>query len=171
MFGKASKWIDDLDKIWNIRPLKTFDLKPPPIKNLKIVMSYLSGLIDGDGWICFGKEAVPGLSVMGTKELMTWVKQVFDYLTPGYTRSNLYATSSKNIYVYSIHGVRAYLIWKMFMALDIHRLSRKWSKFEPYHQLVLRDGFTKRSAYSFERCQMSPTIIEDMLADKIILPF
>ena len=171
MIGKASKWMDDLDKLWNIRTQKTFNLLPPPIRNLKLVMSYISGLIDGDGWICFGKDGTPGLSVMGTKELMTWVKQVFDHLTPGYTKSNLYSTSSQNIYVYSIHGVRAYLIWKLFMALDIHRLTRKWSKFEPYHQAVMQDGLSKWGNASVLRCQMSPTLTEDMLGDKIVLEF
>lgn len=135
--GKASKWISDLNQHWNIGTRKTFDLKPPSIDRLDLVLSYISGLIDGDGWICFTKDGVPSVHVMGTKEVMEWVKMVFNFLTPDHTRNKLSKTSSPNVYVYGVNGARAYVIWKIFMSLDIHRLNRKWDVMLPYHEAVI----------------------------------
>src|SRR5690606_13503507 len=45
-------WFDDLYKFWNILPNKTLYLNPPNITDLNLCLSYIIGLIDGDGSIC-----------------------------------------------------------------------------------------------------------------------
>lgn len=144
--GDCNQWLHDLNQIWNITPRKTHTLRPPNLTNLRHIICYLSGLIDGDGWICLNNKAdskhgkVLEISVMGTKELMTWVKRVFDFLTPGQIGGQIKPTSSPNGAVYTVRGTRAYLIAKIFLSLDILRLERKWAAAREYIALLESTG-------------------------------
>ncbi len=140
------EWVTALNQYWNITPRKTNTLQPPNLTNLRHILCYLSGLIDGDGWVCLNKKAdskhgkVLEISVMGTKELMTWVKRVFDYITPGQTGGQIKPTSSPNGAVYTVRGTRAYLLAKVFLSLDILRLERKWQAAREYMALLEQTG-------------------------------
>ncbi len=121
-----------LHEHWNITPRKTFTLTPPNLTDDRLILSFISGFTDGDGWITAvtdNKQVTQyGISVMGTKEMMQWIKDIFDRLAPQCGHSKLEETNSENIYVYKISGVKVYWLSKMFLSMDIPRLERKWSK-------------------------------------------
>lgn len=137
-FGNCNKMIRDLRQVWGITERKTHTIKAPPIQDLKIALSFVNGLIDGDGWICLAKASNArygnslNINVMGTEDMMRWVKAIFDSLTPLSTEANLLKTSTTGIYSYKISGIRAYLIGKLMLKLDIIRLDRKWDKVREY---------------------------------------
>jgi len=129
---QCRRWADDLLKNWNITPRKTYTLMPPNLTTFRHKMAYISGEIDGDGWIV-ASNYLPArngrnyaITLMGTKALMDWVKSVFDEIVPNCNASQLLPTVSDGIYVYKIVGAKAYWIAKLCLALDILRLERKW---------------------------------------------
>jgi hypothetical protein len=120
-----------LARHWNITPRKTRTLQPPNLTDDRLIMAYLSGFIDGDGWIIEDKSTKHpqySIAVMGTKEMMEWTKAVFDRLTPYLITAKLQPTESDNIYDYKVSGVKAFWLAKLFLTLDIPRLDRKWDK-------------------------------------------
>lgn len=142
VISRAQQWIKDLNDVWKITPRKTFTLEPPPLTDRRLQLCYLSGLIDGDGWITLNKtpENTYGctleISVMGAKELMEWTKTIFDAITPANTGNRVKSTKSKDIRCITLRGMRAYQIAKTFLALDIPRLDRKWDKAREFIRLV-----------------------------------
>ncbi len=125
---------------WNISTRKTRTLQPPNLSDPRLIIAYLSGLIDGDGWIVEDKSnenhTQYSIAVMGTKELMTWVKLIFDEYVPNSSGANLQPTESENIYDYKINGVKVYWLAKMFLSLPIHRFERKWGKLREFVKKV-----------------------------------
>lgn len=120
-----------LNEHWNITTLKTRTLRPPNLTNDRLIMAYLSGFIDGDGWMVednSAKHTQYSIGVMGTKEMMEWTKVIFDRLVPGAHAAELQPTESENIYDYKVSGVMAYWLAKIFLSLDVPRLDRKWDK-------------------------------------------
>lgn len=172
LIGKIDQWMEDLDKKWNIRTRKTFDLCPPPINDLRNALSYISGLIDGDGWICWNQSTQNMLSinVMGTKELMNWVKKIFDILTPGNNKSQLVKTDSPNIYVYSIRGARAIFIGKLFLQLPIHRMERKWGKARDYINLFQQQvSIDYRTKAALTKCNFDESLYTRINQEAILI--
>ena len=127
---------------WNITPRKTFTLTPPNLVNNRLILAYISGLIDGDGWIVKDKderasgEAVYSIAIMGTKELIEWVKNTFDRLVPNSNAAQLQPTESENIYDYKVSSFKSYWLAKLFLSLDIPRLDRKWDILREWVTLV-----------------------------------
>lgn len=175
--GQCDEWIADLKQTWNITPRKSHTLQPPNLTNLCHILCYLSGLIDGDGWVCLNKKAdskhgkVLEISVMGTKELMTWVKRVFDYITPGQTQADIKSTSSPNGAVYTVRGTRAYLLSKVFLSLDILRLERKWQAAREYGKLLEETGgFTPKMQRWIALSGFDFGLINRLQTEEIVLP-
>lgn len=171
------EWVVALNRHWNITPRKTNTLQPPNLTNLRHALCYISGLIDGDGWVCLNAkdESIHGkvleISVMGTKELMEWVKWVFDQITPGQTRSAIKPTSSPNGAVYTVRGTRAYVIAKVLLSLDILRLDRKWQNARDYIVLLESDGGTSgKMARWIVACGLDATLIDRLQSSEIALP-
>lgn len=143
VFNKAQKWCDDLWNNWNIGPRKSHTLMPPTkLKTIELKLSYISGAIDGDGHISlisepnhnFGSSLKIG--IIGTTELLQWIKETFDYLTPYDNVRSIVKTRYKNICTYAISGIRAYLISKCILSLDIPRLNRKWNNARNFIQRI-----------------------------------
>lgn len=154
-----------LKEHWNITPRKTYTLVPPNLTDDRLIMAYLSGMIDGDGWIVASKtrnSTQYSISLMGTKELMGWVKATFDRLIPGSNKALLQATESENIYVYRVSGVKSYWLGKMFLALDVPRLERKWGKLR---ELIAR----VESGSAFPR--FKTVVIRDCPSDTTLATF
>lgn len=174
--GQCDQWISDLKKHWNITPKKTHTLQPPNLTNLRHILCYLSGLIDGDGWVCLNTKPdakhgkVLEISVMGTKELMTWVKKVFDYITPGQTRADIKLTESPNGAVFTIRGVRAYLLARIFLSLDILRLDRKWDAAREYISLLeSTGGVTPKMQRWINESGYDPTLLARLQTEDIVI--
>ncbi len=153
-----------LARNWNITPRKTHTLLPPPLTNPRLVMAYLSGLIDGDGWIIEDKsDPTRGcrytICVMGTKEMMEWTKAMFDLYVPHSDGAALQPNESSNIYDYGIGGAKVYWLAKLFWALDIPRLTRKWDKLKDLIGKVEGGMCSPRFRRAVARCHPSDEIL------------
>lgn len=132
-FGASYQWIKDLTEIWNISSdNKSYNLLPPHINNKNYIYSYIIGLIDGDGCICYylDKEynnKKLSLSIAGTKEILEFVKiNVKDIIS-----NNPNINKHNKTRVYSLRfGINDSLkIIKEFNKIPLKfRLSRKWDK-------------------------------------------
>ncbi len=132
---------------WNITPRKTHTLIPPNLTDDRLIVAYLSGFIDGDGWIVEDKSTAHtqyNIGVMGTTEMMTWVKVTFDRLVGGTDRAALQPTESTNICDYKVSGVKVYWLAKLFLSLDVPRLERKWVKLRRFIERVENGDVTQR---------------------------
>jgi hypothetical protein len=140
--SKAARWIDNLEKIWNITPQKTYTLRPPNLIEKDYILAFIAGIIDGDGCIRnlknFPKVSAISIYLIGTKALMEWIKNFVDNIAPpNITRqANLTKTTHDNIYRYAIHGFRVYLLGKKILNLKLPLLNRKWEKVKNYIQYV-----------------------------------
>ena len=139
---ETKKWIEDFKKHWNIVPRKTLILEPPNLTKLEHILSFCNGNLDGDGMITFSKNPeykIPfclHLQFMGTEKLMVWIKENFDKLTPTNKKAKVYKSKYANVHYYLVTGIRAYIIIKMMLSLDILRLDRKWNLAREYIGLI-----------------------------------
>lgn len=68
---------EDLDRNFNITPRKTLTLQPPVGLDRECSLSYIAGLIDGDGSYTFSsKNNRPILNIVGTEAILNWVRDV-----------------------------------------------------------------------------------------------
>lgn len=133
------QWRDDLDQNFSITPRKTLTLEPPKLNDLDLVLSFISGNIDGDGSICL-YDRLEGnfklrlnISLLGTYNFLSWVKSWTDKIMPAFQTSEVRKErSDSNIYNYVISGAQAYIFSKMILSLNILRLDRKWDKAREY---------------------------------------
>lgn len=175
LVSDCTRWIESLQKTWNITPRKSHTLQPPNLTNLRHILCYLSGLIDGDGWVCLNKKAdakhgkVLEISVMGTKELMTWVKKIFDYITPGENEAQVNNNTSNN-HTCSVKGMRAYVIAKVFLSLDILRLDRKWDLAREYITLLDQPGgMSPKMTTYLRKTGYDPTLSGRLQTEDIVI--
>lgn len=131
---QAPQWAEDLKKHWNIVPRKTFLMIAPNVVDIRLSLAYISGLIDGDGWIVQSTPCSYMIAIMGTHALMTWVKSIFDAIVPANSKNgqHLKSVSDKDSYEYKITGTKAYWLGKLLLSLDIPRLDRKWDKLRSF---------------------------------------
>jgi hypothetical protein len=132
----VKQWKQELCNNFNITPAKTWTLLPPKQLNHKNQLCYIVGYIDGDG--CIYKDTVKpngyyyerlGLSILGTKPMLDWIKNIFDKISPMKIASK--PIKRKNgIYQYRIVGKRAWKISQKLNNLSIPKLERKWSKLD-----------------------------------------
>lgn len=176
LVSDCARWIESLQKTWNITPRKSHTLQPPNLTNLRHILCYQSGLIDGDGWVCLNKKIdskhgkILEISVMGTQELMTWVKKTFDYITPGEDEAQV-KTNTSNNYTYSVKGMRAYVMAKVFLSLDILRLDRKWDLARNYIALLeAPGGMSPKMTTYLKKTGFDPTLINRLQTEEILLP-
>jgi len=161
---QAPTWIQDFEKHWGIVPRKTFLMKAPNISGNRLCLAYISGLIDGDGWIGVSSPESYMIGLMGTKELMTWVKQIFDSMSPlcSRTPSHLKSVSEKNSFEYKVSGVKAYWIGKLFLTLDIPRLDRKWDNLRHFISIVEgRKTHSKRMITNLNKIKPSDDVLKE----------
>lgn len=138
----CQQWRDDLERNFSITPRKTLTLQPPKLYDLDLVLSFISGNIDGDGSVVLYDRSEGNLrsrltiSLLGTYEFLSWVKEWLNKIFPTYQRTQvkLERVGSK-IYQYSISGAEAYIFSKMVLSLNILRMDRKWDKARKYIQI------------------------------------
>ena len=115
----------DLEVIYNITPRKSLTLQPPNLTNPEHIKSFIVGYIDGDGCI-MQKPTHIELNVIGTKQVMYWIKNFFDLTYAGKTNQTI--RSANRIYSYSVCGKRALLILQDLKTTYTGTLARKWNK-------------------------------------------
>jgi len=59
----------NLIKKFNITPCKSLTLKPPKIKNKKLIDCFIKGYLDGDGSVYYNEKSGLHISFLGTKDL------------------------------------------------------------------------------------------------------
>lgn len=141
--GRAQKLINDLNKNFNIFAdgNKSFTLIPPP-KNLSLDqnLSYIAGNFDGDGHVAFhkyrhstGTRESACMGFCGTKEMMVWIKLIFDENFPSNYKRSSTVVQHGSIFGYRVSGKRAIKIFIKFLDLDLpFRLHRKWNIIKNY---------------------------------------
>ncbi len=130
----ASQMIKDLKENYKITSNKSLTLKPPEISN-RNSLCFIKGLIDGDGTIRLDEYKRLEFSIVGTKEILDWVCNIFDMLVP--TQS---AHESKprhrsdrtvnNCWTYKLTGFRAKTILRKLIEVKTPELERKWKNVE-----------------------------------------
>ena len=76
-------WKDDLKNNFGVVNKKTLILQPPNLTNNLLILAYIIGYIDGDGWIILKKDNRPILGVVsGSYDFIFWIKQVLDKYFP-----------------------------------------------------------------------------------------
>lgn len=123
-----NKICSDLKKNFNITSKKTLTLNPPEIKDIN-ALSYIVGYIDGDGCISrYRNNKYLKVKILGTKELLLWIKNIFIEHFPELGLDNLNIQSYGKISSFEIHCKKAEEVLKRLKALDIPKLERKWQK-------------------------------------------
>lgn len=120
--------IKDLYKNFNITPNKTFTLLPPNIKNFNHKISYIVGLIDGDG--CISKKTNTDqirINLVGNKNIIIWSKQI---LTEWLNLRKSKLSLKNKIYNVNIGDTGSKKFIKYIKKLNIPYMERKWERYE-----------------------------------------
>lgn len=124
----------DLERNFNIIPNKSLVYSPPNLKD-SFLDCFIMGLIDGDGTIGFSKRKKGTqdslyISIAGTYDTVTLVKNRFDEILEKKTSRLYQHNKNKNFYQYRISDKNARLIFIYFYTRysNISKLNRKWSK-------------------------------------------
>lgn len=130
----SRKIVDDL--VWfKITERKTLTLKPPPLAGDQ-ALAFLIGYIDGDGCIFIenlkNKRTRLILALIGTYEVISWAKKIFDELVPFSTKANPRKTGA--VYQYSIASKKALHVLSALEQIDVPKLERKWNKIKKYKE-------------------------------------
>lgn len=120
------QWVRDLKINFNITPRKTHTLQPPNITDLELIKAFIVGYIDGDGNIGYAGGR-PLLQVLGTYNLLHWIKYYLDLWYPVSTGANIGLKTKKgSIYRYSISGNKVRQFIADVRTMDLPILERKW---------------------------------------------
>jgi len=114
----------DLINNYKIIYKKTFLLQPPDL-DFSNSMSYIAGLIDGDGTICINKYNKKSITIAGTKNICEWSKSILNNLI---NVENINIIKTGNIYVFKITGDRCNIIKNEINKYNLPILERKWNK-------------------------------------------
>jgi hypothetical protein len=142
-----SRWVADLYSNFNLLPKKTHILEPPYIEDEKLVISYIRGFIDGDGFISYksknaSKKPLWIVGACGTKAMMSWLKHWFDKWAPDERRktsAQVNGPYNSKSYVYTVSGRRALRILEKLLSVKTPvYLKRKWDPVHAYfhHRLL-----------------------------------
>lgn len=128
---KGKKIINDIINNFNIVPAKSLILKPPIGLSFEQKMAFTVGYIDGDGCIYHQNKKYPhAVYLLGTKELLTFIKNVFDELEPLHKHKNAKIDKKRktNIYRFNLSGQRAHKILQKLKSINVPKLERKWDR-------------------------------------------
>lgn len=120
--------VKDLYNNFNITPNKTFSLIPPNIQKTEHKISYIIGLIDGDG--CISKKTNTNelrLSLIGNKEIITWCKKI---LTNWLKLQKTKLAYSNNMYSISMGDKNTKKFIEYTKKINIPYMERKWNRYE-----------------------------------------
>lgn len=116
----------DLVQNYNITPRKTYTLAPPThLFNQRVIRSFLTGYIDGDG--CISQDDRARIKIVGTYQFLSWVKRWFDSWSPA---ARMAVVKDLDTYAtYEIGGYRAREVIHKLLQVSVPRLSRKWGRY------------------------------------------
>lgn len=131
----VSKWIDDLNTNFNVVKKKSLILQPPQKLSNDQELSFIKGLIDGDGTIGLTENGRIYFSICGTKEILEWIKSKFDIMVPPLEKHLSAVRMRKdrtlnNHAEYKITGFRVLAILKKLRKMKTPELERKWSNID-----------------------------------------
>jgi hypothetical protein len=118
--------INDLFNNFQITPAKSLTLKPPNIDNFENKLSYMAGLIDGDGCIYKNKNNMR-IQLIGSFHIIKWVKETLGEIIE-IKKNKIYPTH--NSFIIQITGSKADKLISIIRNIDIPILKRKWYKYE-----------------------------------------
>lgn len=130
--NRATKWAEKLKEHFGIVQHKTKRFPPPNLKNNIQKLTYLKGLVDGDGFVCTsGKKQVFMIGICScNKEILIWIKDFIDNLgLPSLSQnglSNIGTKAGDNAYYYSITGLRSAVLHEILIRIQTPYLKRKW---------------------------------------------
>lgn len=128
-----------LEKYYNLTPQKTHRLKPTNLNNIELDLSFITGFTDGDGCISLHKsvnrEQLSLTYVSCAKEILDWIKNIFDLYFPYNSKynpeiANVRKIKDKHCYIYTVTGLRAGIIVDYLSQIPLPKLNRKWQKQE-----------------------------------------
>lgn len=133
--GGMKQWKEDLLSHWSITPRKSLTLGTPNITDESLKLSYLTGLIDGDGSIRINKvknNEILRISICGgSNEMLSWVKNLVDEIAPSESRGIELAQiqyPKKRVAKIEITGTRASKLAALVRQLNLPVMTRKWGK-------------------------------------------
>lgn len=121
------RWLDVLEKKFNITTAKTATLQPPKLTGNRL-WAFVIGLLDGDGCITRNKGCI-SVKFVGTGAMMLWLKQLFDDNFQSYHKGHANIASihySDVVKRYEITGRRAQNILSFLKKIKVPKLERKW---------------------------------------------
>jgi hypothetical protein len=126
---RSEQWVKDLKEVFNIEARKSLTYLYPNLTNEEFIKAFMIGYIDGDGSICFmGKDKYLKLSICGTLESLTWMKNYIDKWIEPTKSKGLNKKGIYNVYEYYVYGKRALSIINLLKEVPIQKLERKWNR-------------------------------------------
>lgn len=158
-FSNAKKWIEDLEKNWNITENKSLTLPPPNLTDMELSLAYLIGIINGDGTIGLQKtpnRSYPYIRLLGTQALLNWAKNLFEK-TIKEPIAGLVSPerSTSRVYEFQVNGLQAVKLFLKLNKIDCLRLARKWQN---PTVLACLDVYKAKYPHLFDKSLTPPTI-------------
>ena len=131
----SEMWKKDLKNNFKITPNKSLTLSPPRLKKKKMIISFITGLIDGDGSIGIykyknKKDVVPIITFCGTKEIVQWVNNFLNkFLFSKNNNINYRQITSNNTYFLNFSGRKVIKYYNYIILHNIPFMFCKWEKF------------------------------------------
>lgn len=174
-FYGATKWMEDLNKNWNI-PLKnkSFTTIGPPIYlSVENALAELKGQLDGDGSLAVHKDKKKRkdgtdyermiLTFLGTKDIVLWNKIFLEkFIFKRYLTVNIHP--DKSIFKLTLGNNDAVILYNIFKSIKTPELHRKWTNPELL-EYIEKMKIKKPELFNFTLTQ------EELLApNNIIIP-
>ena len=133
----AHQILKDLNANFNIIPRKTWSLLPPNLENLEHQLSYIVGLIDGDGCIGIYNNYLT-ISLIGTENICKWTYDILNKFED-IKYKQLKISKRKGCYILTYSRLRTYPIANLLLnhikKYELKVLNRKWDKVQEYEKL------------------------------------
>jgi hypothetical protein len=131
---KIKEIANDLDRIYNITEQKSNTLLPPTKLDGDLSLSYIKGIIDGDGTIRVNKSDNLNhrrprmtLEIAGTKPLLIWISKILGMIVDDKKERVYYDKANKGSYRYIITGFKAEVILDRLHKVNTPEMMRKWN--------------------------------------------
>lgn len=140
----CDQWISDLKQHWNITENKSITILRPNITDINLQLSYIIGLIDGDGHIGIANGKLK-FELCGTKDVLEWASNILYSLEDNekYDKLTVYKKKNEKMHYINCSSIRAYCLLKQLIEKSTpYKLTRKWNKIKEYE---LNNGFRSSS--------------------------
>lgn len=123
----------DLNNVWNITPNKSLTLKPPSSLDDNCALSYIKGILDGDGYICWNNNRL-SFGISGTFDILHWVKQRLSIINTIFLDKKIYKHKNSKMFSIVLNGKFAYEVLTVLKNINTPCLERKWNKIHEYEK-------------------------------------